>query len=300
MGWSGVGAVFRFDGTAASVSLDDAAGYFTVVVDGELQAPLVTSPGLQTYPLAAGLPAGEHTVELYRRTEGSFGPTVLHGVELTGELLPPPPVDRRIEVIGDSISCGYGNEGVDPCNFSAETENHYRTYGAFAARSLGAELSTVAWSGKGVIYNYGDDKNDPLPAIYDRTIAAEAAPWSFAWQPDAVVINLGTNDFSTDDDPPKEVFVPAYVDFLVHLREVYPEAYILIVAPSLWGQEATMVAGYLTEVVAQRQADGDSEVAFADINVDWIGAGCNGHPSVATHEAMGAKLAAELAAALAW
>ena len=70
--------------------------------------------------------------------------------------------------------------------------------------------------------------------------------------------------------------------------------------PSLWGQEATTVAGYLTEVVAQRQADGDSDVAFADINVDWIGAGCNGHPSVATHEAMGAKLAVALGQAFAW
>src|SRR5690606_5907364 len=128
---------------------------------------------------------GEHTVELYRQTEGSFGTTVVLGVDLAGgELLPPPPVPRRIEVVGESLSCGFGNEGVAPCPFSAETENHYLTYGAVAARSFGAELSTIAWSGKGVVYNYGDDKNNPLPAIYDRTLPTEASPWSFAWQPD--------------------------------------------------------------------------------------------------------------------
>ncbi|MCA9695694.1 MAG: hypothetical protein KC636_39320, partial [Myxococcales bacterium] len=198
MGWSGVGAVIRFDGTAASVRLDDNAGYFTVVVDGVVQAPLLTSPGDQLYPLAQDLPPGEHVVELYRRTEGSFGPTVILDVELAGELLPPPPVTRRIEVIGDSISCGYGNEGEAPCSFSAATENHYNTYGAFAARAVGAELSTIAWSGKGVVYNYGDDTFEPLPELYDRLLATDAAPWGFDWQPDVVVINLGTNDFSTD------------------------------------------------------------------------------------------------------
>lgn len=300
MGWSGVGAVFRFDGTGASVTLDDAGRYFTVVVDGAVQPPLATTPGEQSYPLAAGLAPGEHTIELYRRTEGSFGPTVILGVEVDGELLPPPPVTRRIEIVGDSITAGYGVEGTDPCNFSAETENHYLTYGSVAARALGAELSAVAWSGKGVIYNYGDDKADPLPAIYDRLIAVEPAPWDFSWQPDVVVVNLGTNDFSTGDDPPEGVFVPAYVALLAHLREVYPDTLLLAVAPSLWGDEATLVAGYLQSAIAERHAAGDLEVDFADINVPWIGSGCDGHPSVATHEGMGMRLVEELQARLGW
>ncbi|MBK7827625.1 SGNH/GDSL hydrolase family protein [Nannocystis sp.] len=300
MGWSGVGAVFRFNGTGASVRLDDKGRYFTVVVDGAVQATLATSPGEQSYPLAQGLPAGEHTIELYRRTEGSFGPTVLLGVDLEGELLAPPPVQRRIEIIGDSITCGYGDEGVSPCNFSAETENHYLTYGAVAARALGAELSTVAWSGKGVVNNFGDDVFEPLPTIYDRLLASDAAPWDFSWQPDAVVINLGTNDFSTGNDPPEAVFVPAYVGFLEHLRSVYPDAFILAIAPTLFGAEAQMVAGYLQSAVDQRHAAGDAAVAFADVNVEWIGSGCDGHPTVATHAAMGAKLAATLQAQLGW
>jgi len=300
MGWSGVGAVFRFTGTDASVRLDDKGRYFTVVVDGAVQATLATSPGEQSYPLAQGLPAGEHTIELYRRTEGSFGPTVLLGVDLEGELLAPPPVQRRIEIVGDSITCGYGNEGAAPCKFSAETENHYLTYGAVAARALGAELSTVAWSGKGVVNNYGDDVFEPLPTIYDRLLASDAAPWDFSWQPDAVVINLGTNDFSTGNDPPEGVFVPAYVGFLEHLRAVYPDAFILAIAPTLFGAEVQLVAGYLQSAVEQRHADGDAAVAFADVNVEWIGSGCDGHPTVATHAAMGAKLAETLQAQMGW
>jgi hypothetical protein len=71
-----------------------------------------------------------------------------------------------------------------------------------------------------------------------------------------VVINLGTNDFSTGGDPPEEVFVPAYVAFLGHLRDVYPDAFILPVAPTLFGDEAILVAGYLQSAVDQRHADG--------------------------------------------
>ena len=261
---------------------------------------LATSGGMQDYVLASGLPPGEHTVELYRRTEGSFGATVVSDVILEGELLAPPAVARRMEIIGDSITAGYGNEGVSPCSFSAETENHYLTYGAVAARTVGAELHTVAWSGKGIVYNYGDDTNEPMPEIYDRTLASDGASWGFGWQPDVVAINLGTNDFSTDNDPPGELYTSTYVEFLGHLRDVYPQAFLLVLQPSLFGAEDDMVQGYLEEVVAARQADGDAAVAYANVNVDWIGSGCDGHPTVATHEGMGGRLAEELSLHLGW
>jgi lysophospholipase L1-like esterase len=301
-GWSGVGLVVRFDGTGASVTMDDSAGWWTVVVDGQVQAPLTTSPGEQSYTLATGLPAGEHTIEVYRRTEGSFGPSIIGEVALEGELLPPPAVTRRMEVIGDSITCGYGNEGPDKfCNFSADTENHYLAYGPVAARLVGAEIVTVAWSGKGVVNNYGDDTFEPLPQIYDRTLASDPGiAWDFSWQPDVVVINLGTNDFSTDGDPAEDVFVPAYVDFLAHLRDVYPDALILPIAPLLGGEELTMVEGYIQSAIDMRAAAGDTNLAFANVNVDPIGWGCDYHPSVATHEAMAELLADELAMLLGW
>ena len=186
------------------------------------------------------------------------------------------------------------------CSFSAETENHYLTYGAIAARAVGAELHTIAWSGKGVIYNYGDDVFEPMPEVYDRIMASEAAPWDYSWQPDVVAINLGTNDFSTDNDPSQELFVSEYVAFLAHLRQVHPQALLLVLAPSLFGAEATMVEGYLMDVVAQRQAAGDPDVAFADINVVWLGSGCDGHPDLATHAAMGDNLTVELQSRLGW
>jgi len=305
LAWSGSGIVFRFSGTDAAVRLDDAGKYFTVVVDGQVQPKLATSSGEKSYPVASGLPAGEHEVRLYRRTEANFGVTRFVDVELgSGTLLaPPPPAARKIEVIGDSITCGYGNEGADQyCNFSAETENHYATYAAIAARNVGADLVTVAWSGKGVIYNYGDDKTDPLPALYDRTLPGDPSSlWDFSFQPDVVVLNLGTNDFSTDGDPSEAEFVGAYQAFLSHLRDKYPGAYLLCMVPTLLsGNDLTTAQAYVEKAVQARKSAGDSAIEAWAMSVTQDGWGCDWHPSSATHANMGAALTQKLAAIKGW
>ena len=301
-GWSGAGFVARFDGVGLSVTMDDDAGWWTVVVDDEVQVPLQTSPGEQDYVLAQDLAAGEHVVEFYRRTEGMFGVSSIASVDIDGELLAPPPVERRIEVIGDSITCGYGNEGPDEfCPFSAQTENNYLAYASVAARAVDAELHTIAWSGKGVIYNYGDDIQDPLPALYDRTLASQQqGSWDFSWQPDVVVINLGTNDFSTDNDPSEALFVDAYVEFLSHLRDVYPDAALMLVMPSVFGAEVDLVASYLDAVIAERNMQGDDNLVVVDLSTEQIGWGCDYHPSVATHALMAELLVTELEVLLGW
>jgi lysophospholipase L1-like esterase len=222
----------------------------------------------------------------------------------SGQLLPPPPEpNRRLEVIGDSITCGYGNEGDSPtCGFSAATENHYLTYGAIAARALGAELVTVAWSGKGVIYNYGDDQVEPLPTLYDRTLPDDPnSRFDFSLIPDAVVINLGTNDFSTDDDPAPDVFAAAYVDFVHQIRAMYPDAWILCtVAPLLSGQDLIDARAGIAAAVATLIGDGDSRVEAWEIDLENDDPGCDYHPSVATHQALAEALTEKLQSTLGW
>jgi hypothetical protein len=63
---------------------------------------------------ASNLPNTEHTLTLVKRTEASIGSCQFLGFELGGELLPAPARPaRRIEVIGDSICCGTGDEAVN-------------------------------------------------------------------------------------------------------------------------------------------------------------------------------------------
>ena len=306
MAWSGSGMLFRFEGTHASVTLDDPSGFFTRLVDGQMLPTLATMQGEHDYEIASGLADATHTVELYRRTEASFGATRFLGIDVgdDGTLLSPPPAKkRRMEVIGDSITCGYGDEGQEAtCPFEAATENHYLTYGAISARDLDAELVTIAWSGKGIIYNYGDDTNEPMPSIYDRTLPDAQSHWDFSTPPaHVVVINLGTNDFSTDNDPSQMLFGDSYRAFLQHLRMVYPKAGIVCLAPTLLGGgDLTTAENYIAQVVDDLTGAGDDHLLMRTLEFTQTGAGCNYHPSLSTHASMAEALTAELRSILKW
>src|SRR5205807_2650882 len=104
------------------------------------------------YEAATGLPNGEHTLELFKRSESFVFNIQLLGIQLEAgkKLLPPEPAaKRRIELIGDSITCGYGNECANEKeHFSLATENNYLAYGPLAARAVKADCVQIAWSGK--------------------------------------------------------------------------------------------------------------------------------------------------------
>lgn len=298
--WSGSGVVAAFRGTSVTLTLSDGGtNQFTVLIDGALQPKLIARAGRNEYVLGSGLPPGDHQVEVYRRTEASFGPTQFLGFEFgaEGALLATPAATRRIELIGDSVSAGYGDEGSAPtCPFSADTENHYATYGAISARKLGAELITVAWSGRGVVYNYDTDVVDPMPSLYGRTLPQDQdSAWDFSLAVDVVVINLGTNDFSTEGDPTPELFADEYRKLLERARSVYPEAPILCtVGPLLNGADLTAARAGIAAGVAAFEAGGGSNARVWEMNVPNANPGCDYHPGLATHQAMADALIPEL------
>lgn len=314
--WSGSSATVHFRGTALSVDLTDSGqNQFLVLVDGKpLREKVTPVTGRSTVELVKGLPREAHTVTFYRLTEPLVGETVVHQFVLDpyGEPLPTPrALPRRIELLGDSISAGYGNEGTDPsCGFSPETENHFLTYGARAARELDAELVTLAWSGKGVFSNRGSSDAETYPRLWERVVPQDPASiWDFsAPAPDVVLINLGTNDFAPEvrDTAP---FGAAYEALLTQVRARYPAAPILLlVGPSLrddWpeGRRAlSEIRATLQGLAARRAESGDDKIhyfEFAGIRPDE-GFGCDFHPSEKTHRRMAAELLSELKRLLGW
>jgi len=218
--------------------------------------------------------------------------------------LPVKVAKHRLEVIGDSISAGYGNEGTNPCQFTAATENQYLSYEAIAARAVDAELFTEAWSGIGMLHSYEGSTTDQMPVRYLRTLPERAtSAWDFGkFVPEAVVINLGTNDFSKGD--PGADFQTAYLKFVSDLRGHYPSArFFLAVGSMLSGDSYTKAAAYLKAVIDARASAGDKnltllEFGSQDGNAD--GLGCDYHPSLKTHQKMADKLIAALKADLGW
>ncbi len=307
--WSGTAISLRFSGTAIGVTLSDGASdVFEVVLDG-MQTVVPTISGTNKYMLGTGLAAGPHDLLLYRRTEAFFGDTTFGGFDIdTSAYLPGDPVPtRRLEVIGDSISAGYGDEGTYPCTFVPATENQFLTYEALAARSVGADLYTEAWSGIGIIRNTGGDTTNPtMPTRYPLTLPNKGAVtgnnWDFSkYVPDALVINLGTNDFSTGD--PGTAFQTAYTTFVTSLRGHYPKArFYLAVGPMLSGTAYDQAKAYINGVIGARSSAGDKNVALLEFGTQdpADGLGCDSHPTLTTHQKMSVKLVAALTADLGW
>ncbi len=307
MAWSGTGFIARFEGTGLTFTQSGNAVQYTVLIDQVLQPVLQTQNGQQMYEAASGLIAGEHVIEVYRRGEASFGTTTLLSVDAVGGTLldPPAPSARRIEIFGDSITCGYGNEGDSPsCPFSADTENHYLSYGAILARQFGAELSTVAWSGKGVVVNYGGDMSTTIPEMADRAIPeSEASIWdySLAPAPQLVVLNLGTNDFSTDSAPTEEEFSATYLALLRTLRARYPSALLLCtIGPLLTGADKLKAESGIASAVQTLNNEGDAAAVAHAMQAGNPNPGCDWHPAVATHETMAQELGGVVSSQLGW
>src|SRR5579862_4788238 len=112
--WSASTVRVKFSGSALDVDLSESDGSndeYQIEVDGQAVGILVAQAGAHTYRIYNG--AGTHTLALVKRTEAFCGIGQVRGFDLLadGKLLDPGKAPGRgIEVIGDSISCGYGNE----------------------------------------------------------------------------------------------------------------------------------------------------------------------------------------------
>ncbi|HWB59542.1 MAG TPA: SGNH/GDSL hydrolase family protein, partial [Chthoniobacteraceae bacterium] len=266
--WPACMVTLKFTGTAINARLSDPGhNFWQVFVDGKPAAKLALQSGAHDYPIVSGLAPGEHIVTLAKATESFFGPTQFLGFTLDAGAKPlaPAPVTRRIEVIGDSISCGYGLEAANQReHFSPGTENAADAYGALAARKLDADYACLAWSGRKMW------PDNTLPEIYDRTIPTEpASKWDFSsWTPDAIIINLSTNDFGKAD-PDEAQWTAAYRRFIALLRTHYPNAQIYCCTGPMLGDGATRkpradAVRYVQEIVATENTAGDAKIHFLD------------------------------------
>jgi lysophospholipase L1-like esterase len=301
--WPAGQVFFTFEGTDVNGVLGGSKGHaFQAVVDGQPTAVLTLAPGQSVYPVATNLPPGRHSVELCKRTECWGGPVQVKGFQFPADakLLDPPVFTRRLEFIGDSITAGYGNEAASKEeHFSYATESAWLAWGAVAARTLNAELHCEAISG---IWLQDNGTKKPMPALWPNTMPFTASkPWDFSrWQPDAVVVNLGTND--KNQPIVEEKWRAAYVAFVGQIRTAYPKAHIFLVIGPMGQGPDKAIAKYNAAIVAELTAKGDNRLhAVALPDQDWKnGFGADWHPSAKTHQLMADAIVAELRTALEW
>ena len=302
-----------FTGTSLKLMAKPKSGYFMAQID-EAEPFKVSLMGERdsVVTLATALPNGEHTVRLMYVIEGydlkpSFWGFVLDN---GAHLLPPPALpDRTIEFIGNSITCGYGNESMVPSDhFEYETENHYLSYAQLTARALGAYAHIVARSGIGVYRSYGGPKEgtpeNVMTTEYEYTnLYDRSEKWDFSrYQPQLVCINLGTNDLSTNNYDVK-FLKAAYKKFLKQVRSHHPKAKIVFLCGSMLnGKELDIARQTMNEVTDEAHKDGDQQVYRFDFTPanGSLRYGADWHPSIWQHQLMAAELTAYLRQLMQW
>lgn len=302
-----------FTGTSLKLWVKPKSGYFMAQIDQAAPFKVaVMGERDSVVTLATALPQGSHQLRLMYVVEGYELKPDLRGLILDegARLLPPPALPQRtIEFIGNSITCGYGNESVmAPDPFEYETENHYLTYAQLTCRALDAYAHVVARSGIGVYRSYGGPKegtpDNVMTTEYEYTnLYDHSERWDFnRFQPQLVCINLGTNDLSTNNYD-TTLLKAAYQRFLKQVRSHNPKAKIVFLCGSMLnGKELDIARNILNEVTEEAHKKGDKEVYRFDFTPQRgdLGFGASWHPSLKQHEKMAAELTTYLRKLMKW
>ena len=301
--WSNSTIVLGFTGTRLRVSFDTTElTYLNVSVDGNEPTVLALVQGKKYYTVASYLPAGKHTVTLVKRA--TPGTVSFYGVDYSGGKSASVPArsDRRIEVIGDSITAGYGIESLKPSeHYNVRQENATITYGALAAKQLNAEATIIATSGDGIVQWCDGRRDELIPERYRRTISEDKnSVYDFkGGAPQVVVINAGTNDFACVNPRvnPSE-YVSKYVEFMQFIHQKYPDAVII----ATMGTMLYSAWDSIVEAVDTAKAAGIKNVYALrfDAALASDGLGQDSHPSAATHQKMAKQLADEISRLMNW
>jgi len=299
--YSGVSIRACFTGSTLSVIMNDDTGqnYYNIILDGNMLDTIKILAGKKTYKISEGFEKTTHEIEIFKRTEQMFGKTQFFGFLVDEGAVLKPIANKRsrlIEYIGNSITCGYGNEGVNGGVFGPTTEDHYMTYAAITSRNLNARHLAVCKSGIGIYRNYngrftGD--SDCMTNFYNRIYLYDENPkYSFSEKPDLVCIDLGTNDFSTTGGDSAK-----YVDNYFRLIDTIQTRYIMpdilcLVGPMLSDSTLKRVRSYVKFIAGSATKKGKGNVYFFEMSQQTgdQGIGIDYHPTVAQHKKNGLEL----------
>jgi lysophospholipase L1-like esterase len=324
--WPGTGVSFSFTGTSATIGITSSYGdnSFDLTIDGGAPTEIPNLENVHSISIPK-LALGNHTVELRRRSETALGTVTLGNITADGLITPTIAPKRQIEVIGDSITVGYGLDGKLPCTNNAAVTDNPKTYGVLAANALNADYHIIAWSGKGLIRNYvtapsNPDTSPAVPELWTRYGANDATgSYTFpsSWNPSAVVINLGTNDWgyllsdaNGQQYNARQPIVPAdftaaMVKFVKTVQSRYPQAHFFLMNSPMLSDSYPSVqdAAKSTQTKAVQAAItqlNSTMMHFVDWPSQGSDVGCDYHPTGATHAAEAKVLAQAIGTVLSW
>lgn len=325
--WTASGFECNVSGTElwveVEVTYDIYEPWFSYTVNGDWIGRQMLLPGRYWIPLFRGMnPEKIKNVRFYKDLQAMSGDgnsyIHIHALRHDGVFYPVQEKKMKIEFIGDSITSGEGLFGAKeeedwvPMFFSA-----LRDYAYLTAKELDAEYRVFSQSGWGVYNSWDNNRNSTIPKYYKEICSLMPGeenerlggkqPHDFsAWQPDVIVVNLGTNDVAGFDQPEwldeitgerhkmrreedggfgKEdvnAFKEAVAIFLKTLRECNPQAQIIWCYGMLGIPFQMPIMEGISSYV---EKSGDKKVSYLQLpNTDETNVGSRQHPGVLCHK----------------
>lgn len=297
---------FNFTGNECSISLQSVDSYehhnyVALVLDGKYIGKLRIEKGAaQSFPIKITSNKKIHNLTIYKNTEAQSGNILFAGTtakltSITSEK------KKKIEFIGDSITCGAASDDSDiPCDKGEYMDHHnsYYAYGPVAAREIDVDYLMSCVSGIGMYRNWNDENKDEaiMPEVYENLYLTKdnsKPKYDFAFQPNIISIALGTNDFSGGDGKKErlpfnaEKYVSNYINFIKMLYKHNPKAQIVITnSPMVNGEKAIVFEDCLNKIKTAFTTDKMHKSILIFKFKSMTPKGCLGHPDVADQKVM--------------
>ncbi|MBC7847625.1 MAG: GDSL family lipase [Flavobacterium sp.] len=299
---------FDFKGNSCSISLQslvDHQNYVSLELDGKYIGRIRIEKGeAKSFPVTISEKKNTHRLSVYKATEAANGGVLFAGTTAKLIVSPRPKTKKRIELIGDSITCGFGNDATTiPCGTGDWYDQHnaYWAYGPVLSRALDIEYVLSSVSGYGMYRNWNDEHLDEpiIPDVYENLYLDKdsSKPYDFKFQPDLVSICLGTNDLSDGDGKKprlpfnEEKYVSNYIEFIKTVYKHAPNTRIVLLnSPMVFGARNVTMVNCLKKIIQAFENDTVHKKIELFEFQPMIPKGCNTHPDIADDKVMADQL----------
>ena len=265
--------------------------YYTVYIDGvRVEQRFYVGNRKLSMVIATFEGNNFHTIKVLKQSESAWSTSYVDSLAFKGVLLEKPQARKlTIEVLGDSLTTGYGNLGVkSEGNAEGGNTPHKQdatqSYGFLAAEKLNADCNIMAWSGVGLDIGW---THAPFDTYYERQNFHRESKVTYNYDlnaPDVLIVHLGANDFTYERDKDSAAtskFVEKGIKLVEDIRKGYGKD-----MPVIWAYDPDEgVPEYIKQI---SDHFGGEANGFYIIELEWQSTdeywGASGHPSVAAHE----------------
>lgn len=325
--WTGSGIELNIKASELWVELESDYGshepWISVIINGVNVSRQMVTRGRKWICIFRGMNSDvSKNIRILKETqalnEDPLSCLLILGIKSDGEFLPVMDRPYKIEFIGDSITSGEGAIGAkDEDDWIMMWFSAFNNYAYMVAEEVNADYRALSQSGWGVYTGYDNNPNKNLPDYYEKVcgtlggemnkrLGAHSDNDFTLWQPDVIVVNLGTNDEGAFNNPEWKddlsgktykqrknadgsfnvedfkKFEQAVTGFLYKLRNYNPHAYIIWAYGMLGDAMLPAISRGAKEYQLQ---SGDNKVFVLSLpNTTEETIGARYHPGILSHK----------------